>query len=86
MRKVRQVSLNSLPTEDSAREVIPGSREHIRRMRIRLAALRRHEAAKDPVSGKSSLAVKAGKISGQQRRGDRAWGLENALNRWYPKR
>jgi hypothetical protein len=54
-------------------------------MRIRLAALRRHEAARDPVSGKSSLAVKAGKISGKQRKGDRAWGLENALNRWYPK-
>ncbi len=66
--------------------VSPGSREHIRRMRIRLAALRRHEAARDPVSGKSSLAVKAGIISGQKRKGDRAWGLQNALKRWYPKR
>ena len=86
MRKVRQISRNSLAAKDSAREVIPGSREDIRRMRIRLAALRRHEAARNPVSGKSSLAVKAGKISGQKRRGDRAWGLENALKRWYPKR
>ncbi len=85
MRKVRQIPRNSLPTKENAREVIPGSREHTRRMRIRLAALRRHEAARDPVSGKSSLAVKAGKISGKQRKGDRAWGLENALNRWYPK-
>ncbi len=63
----------------------PGRREHIRRMRIRLAALRRHAAARDPLTGKSSLAVLAGKASGRRRQGDRAWGLEYAMLRWYPK-
>ncbi len=63
----------------------PGRREHIRRMRIRLAALRRHAAARDPVTGKSSLAVAAGKASGRRRQGDRAWGLEYAMRRWYPE-
>lgn len=62
----------------------PGRREHIRRMRIRLAALRRHETARDPETGKSSLAVAAGKASGRRRKGDRVWGLQNALRRWYP--
>ena len=60
-------------------------REHVRRMRIRLAALRRHQAARDPLTGKSSLAVAAGQASGRQREGDRAWGLESALRRWYPE-
>ncbi len=62
----------------------PALREHIRRMRIRLAALRRHAAARDPVTGKSSLAVAAGKASGRRRICDRAWGLEYAMRRWYP--
>ena len=62
----------------------PASREHVRRMRIRLAALRRHEAARDPATGKSALAVAAGQDSGRKREGDRAWGLEWALKRWYP--
>ena len=63
----------------------PGRREHIRRMRIRLAALRRHAAARDPLTGKSSLAVAAGKASGRRRICDRAWGLEYAMRRWYPE-
>ncbi len=63
----------------------PDSREHIRRLRIRLAALRRHADARDPFTGKSALAVAAGQASGRQREGDRAWGLESALKRWHPK-
>ena len=63
----------------------PADREHLRRLRIRLAALRRHKAARDPVTGKSALAVAAGQASGRRREGDRAWGLEWALRRWYPK-
>ena len=38
----------------------PAERERVRRLRIRLAALRRHEAARDPATGKSTLAVAAG--------------------------
>ena len=60
-------------------------REHTRRLRIRLAALERHSAAKDPVTGKSVLAVSAGKASARDRKGNSAWGLRMALNRWYPK-
>ena len=62
----------------------PASREHVRRMRIKLAAIRRHEAARDPATGKSTLAVAAGQASGRKREGDRVWGLENALKRWHP--
>jgi hypothetical protein len=60
-------------------------RERIRRLRIRLAALRRHEAARNPITGKSDLAVAAGQASGRKREGDRVWGLESALKRWHPK-
>ena len=60
-------------------------RQHARRLRIRLAALERHGAAKDPVTGKSELAVSAGKASAKERKGNSAWGLRMALNRWYPK-
>ena len=63
----------------------PASREHVRRLRIRLAALRRQEAARDPTTGKSALAVAAGQASARNREGDRAWGLELALKRWYPR-
>ena len=59
-------------------------RERARRLKIRLAALRRHRAAKGP-NGKSELAVSAGKASGRQREGDRAWALDMAIKRWYPK-
>ena len=60
------------------------ARERIRRMRIRLAALKRHAAARDPATGKSRLAVDAGRVSGRGRRGDAAWGLGMSLRRWYP--
>ena len=61
-------------------------RERIRRLRIRLAALKRHQASRDPLTGKSALAVTAGKASGVSREGDRAFGLELALKRWWPNR
>ena len=56
-------------------------RERVRRMRIRLAALKRHAAARNPNTGKSELAVAAGKASGRTREGDKAFGLELALRR-----
>ena len=59
-------------------------REHVRRLRIRLAALRRHAAARGP-DGKSTIAVDAGRSSARRRLGDSAWGLEQAIRRWYPK-
>jgi hypothetical protein len=58
-------------------------REHLRRLRIRLAALKRQRAARDPVTGKSTLAVAAGRASAKYREGDQAWGLELAIKRWY---
>ena len=63
----------------------PAERERVRRLRIRLAALQRHAAARDSRTGKSTLAVAAGQASGREREGDRAWGLEFALRRWHPK-
>jgi len=60
-------------------------RDRVRRLRIRLAALRRHEAARNPITGKSDLAVAAGQASERKREGDRVWELESALKRWHPK-
>lgn len=60
-----------------------GQRERRRRLKIKLAALRRHAAARGP-DGRSELAVAAGKKSGVQREGDAAWGLELAIRRWHP--
>ena len=57
-------------------------RERRRRLKIRLAALKRHAAARGP-DGRSELAVAAGKKSGAQREGDVAWGLDLALRRWH---
>ena len=62
----------------------PEERERIRRLRIRLAALRRHAVAKGP-DGRSELAVAVGKKSGAARAGDRVFGLELALKRWHPE-
>ena len=55
----------SKDSETSSSEWVAGMspqerREHVRRLRIRLAALRRHEAARGP-DGRSELAVAAGK-------------------------
>jgi hypothetical protein len=60
----------------------PENREHVRRLRIRLAALKRHAAARGP-DGKSELAVAAGKASGRTREGDQAWALDMAIKRWH---
>ena len=62
----------------------PEERERIRRLRIRLAALRRHSVAKG-ADGRSELAIAAGKKSGAARIGGRAFGLELALKRWHPE-
>ena len=59
-------------------------RERGRRLRLRLAGLKRHAAARGE-DGKSTLAVAAGKASGASRETDAAWGLELALRRWYPQ-
>ena len=60
------------------------SREKRRRLRIRLAALKRH-AASPGADGRSGLAVAAGKASGIKRESDTSWGLSMALARWYPE-
>ena len=74
------------PGVSPIKETVPKDRERLRRYRIRLSALKRHAAARDPLNGgKSALAVRAGKSSGLKREGDRAWGLELALRRWYPR-
>lgn len=57
-------------------------REQGRRLKIRLAALKRHAAARGP-DGRSELAVAAGKASARQREGDQAWGLGLAIRRWH---
>ena len=62
----------------------PTERDHVRRMKIRLAALRRHAAARGP-DGKSELAVAAGKASARGREDEQAWGLEMAIRRWHPE-
>ena len=66
-------------------ELTPELREHVLRLKIRLVALRRHETARDLLTGKGGLAVAAGKASGRVRQGDSAFGLELALKRWYPE-
>ena len=63
----------------------PEQRERRRRLKLRLAALKRHAAARDPITGKSELATSAGKASARQRKEDSTWGLELALKRWYPE-
>ena len=63
----------------------PEEREHVRRLKIKAAALRRHREAKDPSTGKSTLAQSAGRASGRRREGDKAWALEMAIRRWYPE-
>jgi len=64
-------------------DMTPEQREHVRRLKIRLAALKRHAKAKDPQTGKSELAVAAGRASGRTREGDKAFGLDLALKRWH---
>ena len=59
-------------------------RNHVRKMKIKASALRRHANAKDPLTGKSFLAQTAGRASALQREGDSAWGVSMAIRRWHP--
>lgn len=56
-------------------------------MRRRAAMLERHEAARDADTGKSRIAVAAGRLGGQRTAerhgGGSAWGLRLALKRWH---
>jgi len=59
----------------------------IANLRRRAAALERHAAARDPLTGKSTIAVDAGRLGGRKT-ADRmgcpsAWGLRLALRRWH---
>ena len=56
----------------------PKKREHTPRLKLRLAALKRHAAARGP-DGKSELTVAAEKASGRPRQGDRAWALDMGI-------
>jgi hypothetical protein len=61
--------------------------QHIKSMKCRLAALRRHAALRDPLTGKSTLAIRAGRLGGQRTASKlgcpAAWGLSMALKRWH---
>ena len=61
--------------------------ERVANLRRRASMLERHEAAHDPVTGKSKLAVAAGRLGGQRTAerhgGGSAWGLRMALRRWH---
>jgi len=61
--------------------------QRIANLRRRAAALERHAAARDPLTGKSHLAVAAGRLGGLktvERHGPgSAWGLRMALCRWH---
>jgi hypothetical protein len=56
-------------------------------LRRRLAALRQHDAARDPETGKSAIAQKGGRIGGPRRAAQlgndpRIWSLEMNGRRW----
>ena len=63
----------------------PESRERARRLKIKASALREHQKAKDPLTGKSVLAMAAGKASARARIDDKAWGVTMAVRRWSPE-
>ena len=66
---------------------IDPEQERVANMRRRAAMLMRHARATDPDTGKSSIAVAAGRAGGQrtiERYGSStAWGLSMALRRHY---
>ena len=69
------------------RRAIDPETQRIANMRRRAAALERHAAARDPLTGKSKLAVAAGRLGGRKT-ADRlgcpsAWGLRMALRQHY---
>lgn len=73
-----------MPDSEGSRPLLTSlsERERVRRMRIRLAALKRHQAARGP-DGRSTLAVSAGQRGAATRQGDSVWGLALALKRWH---
>jgi hypothetical protein len=78
--------VTSAPVTPTAAE----RRQRAANLRRRLALLRHHEAQRDPLTGKSHQAVRAGRLGGRKRAdthpgGPRAFGLELALRRWYPE-
>lgn len=61
--------------------------ERIANLRRRASMLERHHRARDPLTGKSMLAVEAGRRGGERTAerhgGGSAWGLRMALKRWH---
>lgn len=61
--------------------------QRIANMRRRASMLERHERARDPETGKSLIAVAAGRLGGERTAerhgGGSAWGLRMALWRWH---
>lgn len=61
--------------------------DRIANMRRRASMLARHERARDPETGKSLIAVEAGRRGGERTAerhgGGSAWGLRMALRRWH---
>ena len=69
-----------------ARHIDPET-QRVANMRRRLFMLRRHASLRDPATGKSTLAQRAGRLGGlrtvSKLDGPSAWGLSMALRRWY---
>ncbi len=63
------------------------AQQRIANLRRRAAMLERHAAERDPATGRSALAVAAGRLGGQRTAerhgGGSAWGLRLALRRWH---
>ena len=61
--------------------------QRIANMRRRASMLERHERARDPETGKSAIAVEAGRRGGERTAelhgGGSAWGVRMALRRWH---
>jgi hypothetical protein len=78
---------NMRPPEAPMPQALDPEQQHIKSMKCRLAALRRHAALRDPLTGKSTLAQEAGRKGGQRTASKlgcpAAWGLAMALKRWH---
>jgi len=61
--------------------------ERVANLRRRASMLERHARARDPFTGKSRIAVEAGRQGGrrtvERHGGGSAWGLRLALRRWH---
>jgi hypothetical protein len=63
---------------------------HVANLKRRLYALERHNQARDPVTGKSQIAVAGGQAAARVNverdpGGPSAFGLRLALRRWHPE-